>query len=322
MRHYGAHQLSSKKLGSFEGSSKVFDGTKAVSSFVSDAVQGGVPLRVLLIVDPIDFSRGMWQQAVLSFQALENITLDVCVTKMDLLPPAADAEKMMASIVETVGTDSSNSIFAVSSTTQNGVKQVVQHLHQVLSSGISVLMVGFANAGKSSLANVFAGKLRRMVLDPDVAPASVEAADEQPALPLWIDFTVSKLPGTTIDVVSAPLLSYPGSEGAAAAQLYDSPGLISGLTYATLGARLFKNNLLANRICMSTKRKLQSLCVRKGQFLVIGRLFAIKVWFSFRCLCACEVHFHATRADRVQCRGSFSAACISSTGTRVAVTRC
>jgi hypothetical protein len=277
MTHYGAHQLSSKKPGSFEGSSKVFDGTGAVSSFVSKARQGGVPLRVLLIVDPIDFSRGMWQQAVLSFQALKNITLDVCVTKMDLLPPSVDAEKMMASIVETVGTDGNKSIFAVSSTTQNGVKQVVQHLHQVLSSGISVLMVGFANAGKSSLANVFAGKLRRMALDPDVAPASVEAADTQPASPLWIDFTVSKLPGTTIDVVPAPLLSYSGCEGAAAVQLYDSPGLISGLTYATLGARLFKNNLLANRICMSTKRKLQSLCVKKGQFLVIGRLCAIKV---------------------------------------------
>jgi ribosome biogenesis GTPase A len=265
--------------GSSTGSSKVFDGTGAVSSFVSSARQGGVPLKVLLIVDPIDFSRGMWQQAVLSAQALKNSTLDVCVTKMDLLPPAVDANKMMASIVDTVGTDGNNSIFALSSTTQNGVKQVVQHLHHALSSGISVLMVGFANAGKSSLANVLAGKLRRLLLDPQDAPATMEAADAQPAIPQWIDLTVSKLPGTTLDVVSVPLLSYPVSGAAAAAQLYDSPGLISGLTYATLGARLFKSNLLANRICISTKRKLQSLCVKRGQFLVIGRLCAIKVWF-------------------------------------------
>jgi len=278
IRNYGARNQTSKMADALQGSRQVIDGTGAVSAFVSSLRQGGVPLRVLLIVDPLDFTRGMWQQALGSAQALQNVPVDICVTKMDLLPPVADAKRMMASIAETVAADGRSSLFAVSSTTQNGVKHVVQHAHDVLSSGISVLLVGFANAGKSSLANVLAGKLRRMTvpLDPHTATA-VEAATAQHTVPDAVEFTVSRLPGTTIDVVPAPLLSYQGSRGSTEAQLYDSPGLISALTYATLGARLCKNELLADSICMSKKKILHSLSVRSGQYMVIGRLCAIKV---------------------------------------------
>jgi ribosome biogenesis GTPase A len=249
-----------------------------VSAFLR---QGSAPLRVLLIVDPLDFSRGMWQQALGAAPALRHAPVDVCVTKMDLLPPSSDADKMMASIVEIVGSEGNKPVFAVSSTTQNGIKKVAQHVHHVLSSGVSVLLVGFANAGKSSLANVIAGKLRRMLLPVDLleAPAAVDvkAADAQPAAPEGVEFTVSKLPGTTLEVIQAPHLAYQGTGDAVAAQLYDSPGLISGFTYATLGARFCKHALLADSICISRKKKLQSLCVKSGQSMVIGRLFAVKV---------------------------------------------
>ena len=268
----------------------MLDGAEAVGSFISSVRHSGAPLRVLLIVDPMDFTGSMWRQALDSAQALKLVDVDVCLTKMDLLPPAADADKMTASIVETLGTHGSSCIFALSSTTQNGVKQVVQHVHHVLSSGISVLLIGFANAGKSSLANVLAGKLRRIVLpvDPAVASTAVEAVDDR-----GVEFTVSRLPGTTVGVVSAPLLNYQGSSSTSlgTAQLYDSPGLVSGLTYTTLGASLYKNNLLADSICMSAKRKLRSLSVKTGQCMVIGRLFAIKVLIVRSCFVICNSNF-------------------------------
>jgi ribosome biogenesis GTPase A len=281
IRNYGARNQTSKKADALQSNSTVIDGTGAVSAFVSSVRQVGVPLRVLLIVDPLDFTRGMWHQALGSAQALQHVPVDVCVTKMDLLPPAADAKKMMASIAEIVAADGTGSLFAVSSTTQNGVKRVVQHAHQVLSRGVSVLLVGFTNAGKSSLANVLAGKLRRMAVVPLDAQAASAAgpASAQPAAPEAVEFTVSRLPGTTLDVVPAPLLSYQGSGGSPDALLYDSPGLISALTYATLGTRLCHNKLLADSICMSKKRALHSLSVKSGQHIVIGRLCSIKVGY-------------------------------------------
>jgi hypothetical protein len=296
IRNYGARHKSSKSADARPGSAAA-DGAAAVTAFLSSVRRGGAPVRVLLVVDPFDFTRGMWQQALRSAPALKHAPVDICVTKMDLLPPAADVEKVMVSILETTRSDhndnsnenncnnssktdngndsNTNSIFAVSSTTQNGIKKVVEHVHHVLSCGVSVLLVGFANAGKSSLANAVAGKLRRILLPVDAAahdgapPACSEAAE----------FTVSKLPGTTLHVVPAPLFGYQGVEGAlaAAAELYDSPGLISELTFSTLGARLYKDRLLADSICFSRKKKLQSLCVKSGQYLVIGRFCSIKV---------------------------------------------
>jgi GTP-binding protein EngB required for normal cell division len=276
IRNYGARQRSSRQRQADANPGSALDGAAAVNAFLR---QGSAPLRVLLIVDPLDFSRGMWQQALGAAPALRHVPVDVCVTKMDLLPPACDPDSIMASIVETVGSDGNKSVFAVSSTTQNGIKKVSQHVHRVLSGGVSVLLVGFANAGKSSLANVIAGKLRRMLLPVDLqeAPAAVEATDAQPVAPEEVEFTVSKLPGTTLDVIQAPHLAYQGTGGAVAAHLYDSPGLISGFTYATLGARFCKHALLADSICISRKKKLQSLCVKSGQSMVIGRLFAVKV---------------------------------------------
>jgi GTP-binding protein EngB required for normal cell division len=291
IKNYGARRQSSKDA--FTGDGKVLDGAQAVGSFVG---QGVAPLRVLLIVDPLDFTRRMWLEALGSVHALKRAEVDICVTKMDLLPPSADAEKVLASVEATVEPHGKRSLFAVSSTTQNGVKHVVNHVHHVLSAGISVLLVGFANAGKSSLANVLAGKLRRIVVpsDPSTAATSVMAADTQTSQSEGFEFTVSKLPGTTVDVVSAPLPHYQDSTSDSTAQLYDSPGLVSGLSYSTLGARLCKNNLLADSICMSAKRKLRSLCVKTGQCLVIGRLCTLKV--PSPPLPLCRATFHTTSA--------------------------
>lgn len=294
IRNYGARHKSWKSADAAPGSGAA-DGAAAVTAFLSSMRRGSATVRVLLVVDPFDFTRGMWQQALRSAPALKHAPVDICVTKMDLLPPAADVEKVMASILESTRSDhkdsnnennwnnksntdncndnNANTIFAVSSTTQNGIKKVVEHVHHVLSCGVSVLLVGFANAGKSSLANAVAGKLRRILLPVDAAHDSAP-----PACPEAAEFTVSKLPGTTLHVVPAPLFGYQGAEGAAAAaELYDSPGLISESTYSTLGARLYKDRLLADSICIARKKKLQSLCVKSGQYLVIGRFCSIKV---------------------------------------------
>jgi GTP-binding protein EngB required for normal cell division len=280
IKNYGARYQSPKIVDVLTSSnSKAFDGAGAVSTFLSSLRQAGVPVRVLLIVDPLDFSRGMWNQALGSAQALTSVPVDVCITKMDLLPHSADTQKIMESIAETIASDCEISQFTVSSNTQSGIKQVVQHVHQVLSKGISVMLVGFANAGKSSLANVLAGKLRRMVMpyDPQIASAALDAADAKPAVAEAIEFTVSKLPGTTMGIIPATLPGFQASSSLATVQLYDSPGMISDLTYVSLGARFCKNDLLANSICMSKRKKLRSLSVQNGQFIVIGRLCAIKV---------------------------------------------
>jgi ribosome biogenesis GTPase A len=275
IRNYGARHVRS----TFASDGKVLDGTDAVGSFVDNVRQGSVPLRALLIIDPLDFTRRMWLEALESTHALKCVEVDVCVTKMDLLPPDVDADKVMASVTATLGLHGQHSVFAVSSTTQNGVKQVVNHVHHVLSAGISILLVGFANAGKSSLANVLAGKLRRMLvpLDSAAAATAVLAADNQQCMSDGVEFTVSKLPGTTVEVVSTPLPNYQDSASGSMAQLYDSPGLVSGFSYSALGSRLCRKDILADRMCMSAKRKLRSFSVKNGQCMVIGRLCALKV---------------------------------------------
>lgn len=213
--------------------------------------------NVLWIIDIFDFE-GNFRKEISSL--LKNKNVIYVINKIDLLPKAVTRREMYDWLLERIGSDQ---IYLVSAMKKLGIQSLVRRLKVIRD---DILIIGYTNAGKSSLINKICGT----------------------------NITVSSFPNTTLDLIKIESTDLN-------LNLYDTPGITFGDRFIDILSPVCQQKILPLN---ELKRKTFKAVSEK--FYLLGALVQIKVRelktekAIFQIFAPENVVIHETKPERVK----------------------